>query len=362
MHDLVIRNGTIVDGTGRAALHGRRRDRRRHRSSAVGEVAERGRREIDARGSARHARLGRRAHPLRRPGDLGPGARAVELARRDHAGDGQLRRRLRAGAARPGGLPDRADGGRRGHPRHRAARGHRLALGVVPRVPRRARAHAARARRRGAGAALRDPRLRARRARARPRAQRRRDRRDGAPHARGAARRRGRLLAPRARSCIARVHGLVPGTHSKPEELLAHRPRARRGRPRRVRDGRPTCRARSRISRGCASSAATTGRVDHLRAGADADPAAAPGARRWRASTSWRRAACASCRRCRAGRPACSSACRARSIRSSPIRPIATSSPICRSRSASRACAIPALRARLLAEEPATRQPDRARR
>ena len=27
------------------------------------------------------------------------------------------------------GLPDRADGGRRGHPRHRAARGHRLAVG-----------------------------------------------------------------------------------------------------------------------------------------------------------------------------------------------------------------------------------------
>ena len=36
-------------------------------------------------------------------------------------------------------MADRADGRRRGHPRHRAHRGHRLELGDLPRVPRRAR-------------------------------------------------------------------------------------------------------------------------------------------------------------------------------------------------------------------------------
>ena len=49
MHDLVIRNGTIVDGTGRerfegdVAVDG-------GRITATGVVAGRGRREIDARG------------------------------------------------------------------------------------------------------------------------------------------------------------------------------------------------------------------------------------------------------------------------------------------------------------------------
>ena len=84
--------------------------------------------------------LRRHPHALRRPGHLGPDAVAVELARRHDAGHGQLRRRLR-----PGRRPTKrewligADGGRRGHPRHRAARGHPLGVGDLPRVPRRAR-------------------------------------------------------------------------------------------------------------------------------------------------------------------------------------------------------------------------------
>ena len=99
-HDLVIRGGTVVDGTGApartadVAIDG-------GRITEVGAVDGRGRREIDADGLARHARLRRHPHPLRRPGHLGQPPAAVGVARRDHRRDGQLRRRLRAGAARP---------------------------------------------------------------------------------------------------------------------------------------------------------------------------------------------------------------------------------------------------------------------
>ena len=72
MHDTVIRGGTIVDGTGSAGLHRRRRHRRRphrpgRRQGRARQARDQGRRP------AGHARLGRRPHPLRRPGDLGPG-------------------------------------------------------------------------------------------------------------------------------------------------------------------------------------------------------------------------------------------------------------------------------------------------
>ena len=71
MHDIVIRGGTVVDGTGAArftadvAIDG-------ERITAVGPVAERGRREIDADGLLVTPGLGRHPHPLRRPGHLGP--------------------------------------------------------------------------------------------------------------------------------------------------------------------------------------------------------------------------------------------------------------------------------------------------
>ena len=119
MHDLVIRNGTVVDGTGAPASSATSPSTAaHHRGAARLGAARRGRTEIDADGRARDARLRRHPHPLRRPGHLGPDARAVELARRDHRRDGQLRRRLRAGRARPARVAHRADGGRGGHPRH----------------------------------------------------------------------------------------------------------------------------------------------------------------------------------------------------------------------------------------------------
>ena len=114
----------------------------------VGRVDGRARRTIDADGLVVTPGLRRHPHALRRAGHLGPAPHAVVLARRDHRDPRQLRRGLRAGRARPAHVARRADGGRRGHPGLRARRGHPLGVGVVRRVPRRARAHAARGRRR----------------------------------------------------------------------------------------------------------------------------------------------------------------------------------------------------------------------
>ncbi len=187
MHDLVIRNGRVIDGTGApavladVAVDG-------GRITVVGTVTEPGREEIDATGLDGHPRLRRRAHPLRRPGHLGPAAHPVDLARRHHRGHGQLRCGLRAGRPRPARLAHRPHGGRRGDPRRRAARGHPVGLGDRRRVPRRARPAAARDRRRRADRARRGARLRDGRAR---RGQRARDRRRHRAHGRDRAGRRG---------------------------------------------------------------------------------------------------------------------------------------------------------------------------
>ena len=118
---------------------------------------------------AGHPRLGRCPHPLRRPGNLGPGAGAILLAWRHHHPLRQLRRRLRAGAPqRPRGT-DRPDGGGGGDPRHRPGRGAEVELGELPRISRRAGRHAAHDRHRRAGAAPPVARLCDGRARHQPR-------------------------------------------------------------------------------------------------------------------------------------------------------------------------------------------------
>ena len=93
MHDLVIRGGTIVDGTGAAAFTGDVADRRRRRHRRSGRVDGEGREEIDATGQ------------LVTPGFVDvhthydgqvtwdPHAHAVQLARRHHDRHGQLRGR-----------------------------------------------------------------------------------------------------------------------------------------------------------------------------------------------------------------------------------------------------------------------------
>ena len=99
MHDVVIRGGTIVDGTGAPAFNGDVAIDG-DRIAQVGGKAGPAQREVQADGPPGHPRLGRRPYPLRRPGHLGPGAGAVLLARRHHHHVRQLRRRLRPGARR----------------------------------------------------------------------------------------------------------------------------------------------------------------------------------------------------------------------------------------------------------------------
>ena len=95
-YDLVIRGGTVVDGTGSAprqadvGIIG-------NKIVAVGAVSGSGAEEIDASGKLVTPGICGYPHPLRRPGGLGQPYGPVILAWRDHGGDGQLRRR----ASRP---------------------------------------------------------------------------------------------------------------------------------------------------------------------------------------------------------------------------------------------------------------------
>ncbi len=127
-----------------------------------------------------------------------------------------------------------------GHPRHCAARGHRLAVGDLRPVPRRARLDAAHHRPRHAGAPRRGARLRARRASPRGRPHRGRVR----PHRRG----RGRRRAVRCAGVLDVAHDPAPvearlrARHvRRRRRAVGHRRRAgrRRSRPVPVRLRRP---------------------------------------------------------------------------------------------------------------------------
>lgn len=109
---------------------GARRADRRDRQHRAG----RGRRDRRAR-QDRHARVRRHPYALRRADHLEFPPGPVQLARRDHGGDGQLRGRVRAGARGRSRQSDRADGRRGGHPGRGAARRPGLGLGNVSRLP-----------------------------------------------------------------------------------------------------------------------------------------------------------------------------------------------------------------------------------
>ena len=92
MHDLLIRGGTVVDGTG---APGRTADI----AITDGVITDIGTVDGLARGPRReravgHARFRRRPHSLRRS-DHGPAADTDLLARRHHHRDGQLRSGVR---------------------------------------------------------------------------------------------------------------------------------------------------------------------------------------------------------------------------------------------------------------------------
>ena len=140
-HELVIRDGTVRRRDRCPGPDGRRGDRRRQdhpRRTRCGP----GPRGARRRGGAGDPRFRRCPYPLRRPGHLGPGDDAVVVARGDHHGLRQLRGRVRPGPARRARVAHPANGGGRGYSRRGAGRRDRLAVGDVPRVPRRARADA----------------------------------------------------------------------------------------------------------------------------------------------------------------------------------------------------------------------------
>ena len=141
MHDLLIRNGRIVDGTGRAAyesdltIDG-------GRITAIERIGARRRRVIDANGAIVtpgfvdiHTHYDGQA-------TWDDTSRTVGESRRHHRHRRQLRRRLRAGAARRTSRTRRTDGRCRRHSRHRALRRHRVELGDLPAVSRPARSQA----------------------------------------------------------------------------------------------------------------------------------------------------------------------------------------------------------------------------
>src|SRR6516162_5019974 len=140
------------------------------------------------------ARLGRRAHALRRAGDVGSAARAFVLARRHHHDVRQLRRRLRSRSPAASRGADGVDGRRRGDPGRRARRWIDLGVGELPRFSRCAGAPAARDRYRGPDRASPAARLRHGRPRHSARGRFRRGHRGDAPSDdRGIARGRLRL-------------------------------------------------------------------------------------------------------------------------------------------------------------------------
>ena len=188
MHDLVIRNGTVIDGLGgRPVIADVAVDD--GTITAVGTVDDRGREEIDATGLAVtpgfvdvHTHYDGQVtwDPLLTP-SIWHGITTVVMG---NCGVG-----FAPGRGRPPRLADRSHGRRRGHSRRVVARGHQVGLGVRRRVSRRTRPHPTRDRRRRPDPARRGARVRDGRA---GRRQRTGDRRRHRPHGRSSSPRESR--------------------------------------------------------------------------------------------------------------------------------------------------------------------------
>ena len=133
MHDIVIRGGTIIDGTGKAPFSGDVAIAG-GRIAAVGGKQGPGKREIDAAGLMVtpgwvdvHTHYDGQAM-------WDPLLDAVVLARRHHGDVRQLRRRFCAGEERAPRRADGSDGRRRGDSQSGAGRGPELGMGNVPAI------------------------------------------------------------------------------------------------------------------------------------------------------------------------------------------------------------------------------------
>ena len=240
MHDLIIKGGTLVDGTGAPA---RQADVAVDdgRITEVGQVQGGATRTIDADGV------------LVTPGwvDIhthydGQATWDPELAPSSWHGVttlvmGNCGVGFAPGPARPPRLAHRPDGGRRGHPRHGAGRGDRVGMGDLPRVSRRAGAAALDGRRRHPGPPRRGAGLRHGRAR--------RQERSRPPPRTSTAMRAIVLEALRAGALglLDLAHHRAPGHRRRGGaghlcrggRALRHRCGAGRGQHRRVRAGAP---------------------------------------------------------------------------------------------------------------------------
>ena len=143
MNELVIRGGTVVDGTG-APGPGATSPSSDGRITEIGDDVSTGDAGARRRRPRRRPRLHRHPHALRRPGVLGPGAHPVVLPRRHDRRRRQLRLLDRADPCRAP-RPDRPHAReRRGHGRrHARRRASRGTIRDLPRVPRRGRAQRA---------------------------------------------------------------------------------------------------------------------------------------------------------------------------------------------------------------------------